>query len=94
MSGTFREMRNRILAHRDWATRNQPRPVTKKNEIDKALGLSARIMNAVSGHYTNTIVLYTMCPSTGDGDDFMRHLRDYARHLDENPKPWQTAERG
>ena len=44
MSGTFREMRNRILAHRDWATRNQPRPVTKKNEIDKALGLSARIM--------------------------------------------------
>lgn len=85
-SQPFREMRNRILAHLDWTTRDQPRPVTNKDEIDKALGLAARIMNAVSGHYTGSIVSYTMYPSVGDGNDFMRQLRYWARHLDETPK--------
>jgi hypothetical protein len=91
LSAPIRDMRNRFLAHRDWATRDQPCPVRHKEEIDKCLKLTAAIMRAVYGHYTNAIDSYTMYPSTGDGDDFMRHLRDYARYLDEIPKPQQAA---
>jgi hypothetical protein len=90
-SEPFRKRRNRIIAHRDWETRNELCPVTKVHEIDEALRLAARIMNAVSGHYKNTTDSYTIPPSLGDGDHFMRHLEDYAQRRDQPLRRWKPA---
>ena len=87
-SKLFREIRNRFLAHRDLETWNQLGTFPNQQEIDEALGLAAKIMNAVRLHYENATVSYSIFPSVGDGNDFMRQLRDHAHHLDQIPRPW------
>ena len=59
---SIREMRNRTIAHRDWGRRAEKTPVTSKEEIDRALELAARIMNAVHLHFDNTTMRYDPYP--------------------------------
>ena len=54
----IRDMRNRTIAHRDWGRRTEATPVTNKIEVEEALTLAARIMNAVHLHYENQTIRY------------------------------------
>jgi hypothetical protein len=78
-----REMRNQTIAHSDWSRRKVARPVTNKNEVDEALSLAARIMNAVEIHYLQSQTTYTPYPGSGDGERLVYHLQTYAKLLDE-----------
>ena len=55
---SIRDMRNRTIAHRDWGRRAEATPVTNKKEIDEALDLAAKIMNAVELHYQKSETNY------------------------------------
>lgn len=79
----IREMRNRTIAHRDWGRRVEATPMTNKEEIDQALDLAERIMNAVHRHYENTAIRYEPYPGSGDGDRLISHLQRCAKLLDQ-----------
>ena len=79
----IREMRNRLLAHRDWGRRAIPTPVTNKDEIEQALSLTSRIMNAVELHYNNGTSIYEPYPGSADGDRLIYHLQKYVKLLNE-----------
>jgi hypothetical protein len=77
VSQSIREMRNRLIAHRDWGRRATPSPVTNKNEIEQALSPTSRIMNAVQLHYDNGTSIYDPYPGSADGDRLISHLQKY-----------------
>ena len=80
---SIRDMRNRTIAHRDWGRRAEATPVTNKNEIDQALDLAAKIMNAVHLHFENQTIRYEPYPGSPDGDRLIYHLQRYAKLLDQ-----------
>jgi len=80
---SIREMRNRTIAHRDWGRRAEATPVTNKEEIDQALDLASRIMNAVHLHYENKTIRYEPYPGSPDGDRLIYHLQRYGELLDQ-----------
>ena len=80
---SIRDMRNRTIAHRDWGRRTEATPVTNKEEIDEALDLAARIMNAVHLYYENHTIRYELYPGSPDGDRLIYHLQRYAKLLDQ-----------
>lgn len=80
---SIREMRNRTIAHRDWGRRAEKTPVTSKEEIDRALELAARIMNAVHLHFDNTTTRYDPYSGSGDGERLVSHLQRCAKILDQ-----------
>ena len=80
---SIREMRNRLIAHRDWGHRAKPAPVTNKDEIVQALRLASRIMNAVHLHYDNTESNYEPYPGSVDGHRLISHLQTYVEMLGE-----------
>jgi hypothetical protein len=73
----IREMRNRLIAHRDWGRRAMPSPVTNKDEIEQALNLTSQIMNAVQLHFDNGTSIYEPYPGSADGDRLISHLQRY-----------------
>ncbi len=79
---SIRDMRNRKIAHRDWGRRAEATPVTNKIEIEEALSIAARIMNAVELHYQNSETNYKPYPGSGDGDRLIDHLQRYVMMLD------------
>src|SRR5271157_6248246 len=80
---SIRDMRNRTIAHRDWGRRAEATPVTNKDEIDQALDLAARIMNAVHLHHAHTLISYDPYLDSADGDRLISHLQMYAKMLDQ-----------
>ncbi len=80
---SIRDMRNRTIAHRDWGRRAEATPVTNKDEIDQALDLAARIMNAVHLHHAHTLISYDPYPDSADGDRLISHLQMYVKMLDQ-----------
>jgi hypothetical protein len=80
----IREMRNRLIAHRDWGRRAMPTPVTNKDEIEEALRLTSQIMNAVQLHYDNGTSVYEPYPGSADGDRLISYLQRCAKMIDES----------
>ncbi len=80
---SIRDMRNRTIAHRDWGRRREATPVTNKIEIEEALSLAAKIMNAVEFHFQNSRTIYEPYPGSGDGERLIYHLQRYAGMLDQ-----------
>lgn len=82
--GNIRGMRNRTIAHRDWGRRAEAASVTNKNEIEDALAIAAKMMNAVEFYYKRSERIYEgPYPVFGDGDGLIDHLQKYAELLDE-----------
>jgi hypothetical protein len=77
----IREMRNRLIAHRDWGRRAMPTPVTNKEEIERVLNLTSQIMNAVQLHYENGTSIYEPYPGSADGDRLIFHLERYTKMI-------------
>lgn len=84
----IRELRNRLLAHRDWGRRAEPLPGVSRSQLDASLVKVAGVMNAVSMHYRDMEVRFDKIFAIGTGDELVQHLGDLARRLDAEEARW------
>ncbi len=82
----IRAMRNKAVAHREWAFPVRTLPSTTRNQIEGVIGLIQDIMNTVQLHFANRQTIYGFDRNPGDAEYLMERLEDLARHLDEERK--------
>jgi hypothetical protein len=85
----MRELRNRLLGHRDWGRRAEPLPSVSRRQIKEALEKVGRIMNTVSMHYRDIEVRFDNNFEMGTGEELIQHLGDLARRLDIEEEQWR-----
>jgi len=80
----FRKWRNRELAHTDWAEKarysRQPLPDISKEQFDKALRMTADLLNRVLGYFEDSETDFRGVLFRGDGETLVRYLEEVKEH--------------
>jgi len=83
----LRELRNRVIAHKDWGRRDHPLPSTSRAEIQAATEIAHRVLRTVSFHFSKADLDFNVWIQDGYGEKLLYYLGELARRLDAEGEP-------